>query len=311
MSNSPTKLTNPSIKSQATVHLYPNLEFTIGFAPSKRAVEQLALNRLVSCQKSEHATRKYNLTGITSYGRRSLRNASYLLAKKYTHRKLGFYTCTLSSVSKESLKILIDNWSDISHRFFQELQRYSINTKGQKYEYLYCVELQLKRSQRVGLPIPHIHWLAPAFVRRTNKFIISADKIRDIWASVVSYYISEDCSYESSIDCQLVKADAGRYLSKYISKAATKGTTDYFLNTPYPFTCRYWGMSEALGRQYRGSIKKYEFDKAQRFVDICFLEVQELLEYSFPIEIINKDGNFIRVGYVGKLNVKGLTFVHG
>jgi hypothetical protein len=70
-------------------------------------------------------------------------------------------------------------------------------------------------------------------------------------------------------------------------------------------------MSEALGRQYRGSIKKYEFDKAQRFVDICFLEVQELLEYSFPIEIINKDGNFIRVGYVGKLNVKGLTFVHG
>ncbi len=305
----PLNLTNEKYQSQYSAKVYPNGEFTVGYVP-KRKNEENPPSRFISSPKSEQVKKVYGTNGITSYGRRSLRNGVYLLKRRYTNKNLGFYTATLPSVSIPFLKKLIANWKDITHRFFQELRREAERLGIEDFDYVYAIEIQEKRSRSAGLPIPHIHWVAPAFMLNSRKFIFSANKIRDIWARTVSHYIGTGFNYEASIDSRLIKKDVERYLSKYISKSSTKNVQDFSNASGIVFASRYWGISKRLQELYLSKIV-FDSDKiAKNLVMISSLCLKEAYEYMFEIMVSITPEVELRMGYVGRLTKLGESLIY-
>jgi hypothetical protein len=119
----------------------------------------LDLPLLVKSPKSSQEKRgRYGKHGITGFGKRFVKNACILLQQRYGKRRLGFATATLPDMGVSSLKVIISNLSDVVRRFYQKLRRIC-EKRGCQFIYVGVVEIQEKRFQTSGLPVPHLHFV--------------------------------------------------------------------------------------------------------------------------------------------------------
>lgn len=206
--------------------------------PSKES--SLGLSSVSNYQ--EGATRKrYGLRGITLNGMRRVKLGAYLLHYRYA-RRLGFYTLTCPYTIATDIYEYNKNIAEISRRYFQFLRKLYIDA-GAVWSCVYVYEYQPIRYERDGIPVLHIHYVAPCYLPGTKEFILSADILRYVWGWACKQVLGIEADTEASIDAVVVKTSAAGYLAKYLSKGSC--VAEHFGQIcPSQVPSQWWGMSQ-------------------------------------------------------------------
>lgn len=245
--------------------LYPNGEFGIGYIPKKQksAEERRQERGIVQGYQSflegrpyflengeilfdttdmvtllepnldgspelSQSPKRYGLKGISSYGRRVVRNIGFMLQQEFGKRRLSMGTLTIPSLSPDAMKVICSNWAGIQKKFFQECKR-RYKRLGLPWKYVSVTEIQPKRweeRREVGL---HIHFLFPSFrLYKRGMFSLSHDWTRRTWKRIIENTLNthllgggdDNVIPLPMYNCEPVRKDAAGYLAKYMTKGS-------------------------------------------------------------------------------------------
>jgi hypothetical protein len=341
---------------QVSAHIYPNGEFGIGYVPPvKKTVEDKRQDKNFICgrkfdwedrkveledgsilydftdkgmlpsspllrldlgSESSQPKKKYGLKGITSYGKRILRNAGHIMDEKYAgifnaYPQMG--TLTLPSVSDERFRLIAVNWHHIVRRFFQQCKR-KYNCAGKVFDYAACTEVQPKRweeRREVGL---HLHFL---FVAQKGKlgWILPDNYVRDLWrAIIVSIIGEEDIPGTLQYERTQVSVSGSAYIAKYASKGAefiqeiAKEKGEDFI------VSQWWTASQGLKKQIKRFTIHSRSTQAELLLYLCKANVSCYIRYCREAILEVKtsdltsacaDGYKILLGFGGMLTDEG------
>lgn len=167
----------------------------------------------------------YGTHGITSFGRKFVKNGSLLLEQHFGRRRLGFVTCTIPSLPEELHKRLNGKWGEVVRRFFQKLKR-QLAKISKPLIYISVSEIQEKRFHNSGIPAPHLHFVYVCRSSRNSRYWLYICQIHRAWNAAVREGIAL-CGYPftmsplpgwGSVHAKTVRKSAGAYLGKYVSK---------------------------------------------------------------------------------------------
>jgi len=197
----------------------------------------------------ENSVRKrYGLKGITLNGARRVKLGAYLLQRRYGKR-LGFYTLTCPYTIATDIFEYNKSIAEISRRYFQALKKV-YEDASVVWSCTYVYEYQEERYERDGIPVLHLHYVAPCYYPGTKEFVLSADLLRYLWAWACKQVIGKECDPSASVDAQVVKKSAAGYLAKYLSKGG--GTYKYLAETcPSQMPGQWWGMTANVRKAIR------------------------------------------------------------
>lgn len=154
--------------------------------------------------------------GITRESARTVRNAAFLLEKKFGKERLSFVTLTLPSVSLDESRLLSQEWHTVVHRVVDEIKR-DLGRSQLPQAVIGVTEIQTKRLARTGLAALHLHLLFVGRHRRSD-WAIQTERIDDIWQRVLSNRLNRTVVISSACNMQMVKHSAAGYLGKYMTK---------------------------------------------------------------------------------------------
>lgn len=262
----------------------------------------IGLSPLTNSHKNFKTDRKpRGSKGITGLGKRTIRNAAWMQQKIFGKKKLGFLTVTLPSFPDrpDIISALAWDWSELVRQFTQEFTR-AINRSGNQAIWAGCTEIQEKRLEKYGEVAPHLHIVYHAHNGNYDWFV-SADRIRDIWKSIIEtrithYFLEKmEVDTKAAIDCKAVKKDAGAYLGKYMSKGRQvtdkmkeKGMSDMIPSN-------WWHCCVPLRQAVKSLIGDVPQDVKRAISQGVNLVERGLMVYLFNVEIDGKT-----YGWVGK-----------
>lgn len=250
--------------------LWPNGEFTIGYAPCGGMERELTPREYaekwdtplgLSLPSNSHredviAQPKRGQKGITAYGKRVLKCAVWRMQRLYGKRSLSFVTLTLPSITFEESWYVSSNWSEILRVFYQRLIR-ELERRGLPRVYAGCTELQPKRSNREDHPALHIHFVVVGRWRQRGEWALSPADFRRIWAEAVSPYLSHSYSWGATENVQMVKKDVSAYLGKYLSKGIRVDKVPSPEGTGWSLPTAWYNVSLGLRQWVTGSVKRH------------------------------------------------------
>lgn len=201
---------------------------------------------------------KKGLKGISSYGRRMIRNACHLLEQEFGHGRVGFGTLTLPDLSSEDYQNVVGNWPKLVKNFTKWLKR-RLTFKGVTPMIGSVTEIQEKRYERTGKAYPHLHFVYPCRPRASCQWYVSASEIRVEWKRLVSALCASDYAFDAACDCTVIKKSVGAYLSKYLSKG-TIGLEEMLSNgLPESAISHWWGITKEVRSRIRaGTLRAAE-----------------------------------------------------
>jgi hypothetical protein len=213
-----------------TTHSYEGVKherhrFFSGYSPEPEPEKSASPLFIKASESSRKKEVKYGAKGITRYGRRFVRNTSLLHERFSGKSRLGFVTCTLPGVSEVVLRTLIEQWSEITRRFYQKMSR-QLAKLDVKFQYVGVTEIQEKRFKTSGLPCPHLHFVYISRADSRSRYYLFVCQIHRAWnqALVEGLRKSRDSALAlgdgiwGSVHAQRVRKSASAYLGKYISK---------------------------------------------------------------------------------------------
>ena len=223
---------------------------TFGLEPALAVREGEAPLGSSSVPISRTRSRK-GLKGITTHGKRMVRNGCHILEEVFGRGRCGFGTFTLPDLNLPDYAAVCTQWSDIVNRFTQEVKR-TLATRTEKTYIVFVTEFQEKRFEKEKRAYPHLHICYPARPQRDYNWYISASEFRAMWKQAVERCCLSSYCFDASVDCVVVKKSVGAYLSKYLTKGA--GDIARYLETGLPFGClgHWWGLTGEL----RSAIKE-------------------------------------------------------
>lgn len=183
---------------------------------------------LDSPPKSSQSER-YGLKGMTSYGKKMVRNGCFLLEGRL--KRLGeftqFSTLTIPPMGENEEQHICSKWSELTRKFFQECKR-QYKRHARTFHYVSVTEIQPKRwaeKRFVGL---HLHFVYNAMHERgTKNWVLTDTWVRDTWVRIINnalYNYAQEMEGEASPISWVsykrlpVKKSAENYLGKYMSK---------------------------------------------------------------------------------------------
>lgn len=174
-------------------------------------------------------TKRYGLNGITSLGKKMVRNGCYLVERRL--KRYGEYTqfstVTLPRLGEQHEKYICSNWSELVRKFFQELKR-EYKRHGRIFHYVAVTEIQPKRWKNQGFVGLHLHYVYNAIRKKnTKEWVISDTQVLEIWIRILNNTL-----YKSTLETGApplkvswvsykrvpVKKSAENYLGKYMTK---------------------------------------------------------------------------------------------
>ena len=199
--------------------VYPNGEFGIGRVEKKEFSELLGSSDATKSH-SEVERAKRGSKGISSYGRKMVRNACYLLERRYGRECLAFLTFTLPSMTREENEQVCAEWAEIVRITMQSLRR-KLRSVGLPGHIVGCVEVQPQRFERdKGMPL-HLHC---TFKAKKSKWVkgwpIQPAEYREIWRRAVCARVPSlrFSIWNAAENVKGVRKSAEAYLGKYLSK---------------------------------------------------------------------------------------------
>lgn len=208
------------------------------------------VHQTVEFSQEPHPSRKKCLR-MTSSMARNIRNACYVLEQQYTKDCLSFLTLTLPDLSKEGLQVCAENWGKMVDQFLKWL-RDRTESKGFPLEYVYCTEIQSKRSEKYGVQALHLHLLFRGKPGARKPWVVSPKQVRKAWARCIKSVCSEPFQVCSLENLQRVRRSAGAYMSKYLSKG-TRGSDPSGSTSDGLHFRGHWG---GMGRRLSQFIKR-------------------------------------------------------
>lgn len=209
---------------------------------------ELGLASVSNCHKE--VARRYGLKGISARGRTSVREGAYLLERKYG-RRLGFYTLTCPYTDDNSIYSYNQNINYIQRAFFQELKR-EYERKGCNWSYVSVLEIQGARYHDTGIPVLHIHYIAPCYQPGGYEWIVEADTLRRIWQRCLYNVLGGHAPVGASVDSSVVRTSAVGYISKYMSKGS-KETSFLAEVCPDQLPSQWWSMSQNVRKAIKAA----------------------------------------------------------
>lgn len=243
--------------------------------------------------------------GITKLGARTVRNAAFLLQKKYGRENLTFLTCTLPWLSETDEYEVGREWAEIVRIFNQSLGRL-LAAAGLPKTYVGCTEIQMKRyMERGGLPL-HLHIAFPGR-KRFKSWAISCDQLRAIWRNAVKARCPqyEFCQWGASVEAQMVKKDVEGYLGKYLTKgvatlgALTEDDPGLAEFLPRAWWCCSLNLKAAIAKRVAGG------NKTARKILQDIRSGDTRIAFSRVVELQMADGVVVPVAIIGKLSPEG------
>lgn len=217
-------------------------EQVLGRVLNKRRQARRA-EQLEASYYGENKRGRYGLKGISINGMRRVREGCYLLQRKY-HRRLGFYTLTCPYTVPELIWEFNKGIAEIARRFFQDCKKL-YEAENQVWSNVFVYEYQDARYQSSGIPVLHIHYVAPCYKRGTTEWVLTATEIRYLWMLSVAAVCGVESDTSASVDAQVIQTSAAGYISKYLSKG---GNTVHYLGeiAPSQLPSQWWGCTNNI-----------------------------------------------------------------
>lgn len=212
--------------------LWPNGEFTMGYAPGGGLESTLVLGPEEERSGEEHLDlamlsnshtdlaevgKRRGQGGLTSRGARMVRNAAEAMEDVFGIEHLTFATMTLPSLTYEDFWNVSSNWAEIVRVFYQRLRR-CLKKRGLSSAYIGVTELQPARTGREGIPALHLHFVFQGRSRGSRAWAIRPYMARAWWQDAVHLYCRGRYDFAHSENLQEVRESVAGYLSKYMSK---------------------------------------------------------------------------------------------
>jgi hypothetical protein len=207
---------------------------------------------LSNLRKNHKPDRGHN--GITSHGRRTVRQGAFLLEERIGKSDLSFLTCTLPGATLDECRTANENWGEIMRRFLQELKR-ELERKNLDPWIIGCTEIQPKRFARTGQPWPHCHLVFPG--RDGKNWAIRPARINLLWARCCKAVIGGglgDYLASTRIEVIKTKKSVGQYLGKYMSKGGEEINAMRERIADWPIPKAWHHCTHTLNQYIRGSI---------------------------------------------------------
>jgi len=231
--------------------------------------------------ESSQAPKKYGLKGITSHGRKMLRNAGHCLDVAFRSRygylcQMG--TLTIPSLEPERMRIICQRWGDIVRRFFQECKR-RYKKLRLPFHYCSCTEIQPGRwesRREVGL---HLHFLFVS-VKVSNNWSLPDQWVRDTWRRIMTKYSGcENVPKNLNYRRDAVKQSSAAYIAKYASKGSefVQEVADEMGEDCIP--SQWWSMSASMRKCIKDCTYRSRSEQAELLLHICRHELDEYLRY--------------------------------
>jgi hypothetical protein len=218
---------------EPTGRLWPNGEFTIGYAVGGGLEKETEFDDFIKgtlshvglslppnshSERDEGAVRR-GVKGLTSHGKKVLRNSVWRIQRIHGRGRMAFVTLTLPGVSFEQGWNISTDWARIVRVFFQRLGRY-FEKIGLPTQYAACTEMQPGRVGSEGHPSLHLHFVCVTKRRGERGYAITPGEFRWLWASVVGPMCPDIEFWGGVENCVAMKKDASAYMAKYLSKGS-------------------------------------------------------------------------------------------
>jgi hypothetical protein len=343
---------------QVSARIFPNGEFGVGFVPhrgisakdrryerdrryaidnaeiepttqispdgeriiyTRHYVQKIPDPKLGIGSESSHVRKKYGLKGITSYGRKMLRNAGDLLDKACANRynrRVVMGTLTVPSYSPDTMKAICSNWGDIVRKFFQRIKRHYARHRY-AFDYAGCTEIQPARLQNrseVGL---HLHFLFVAIRLGRGKWVLGDNLVRRVWGETIDHYLGQDdTSQNPNYRREDVSKSSAGYIAKYMSKGTeqVRQVVEEFGEEWLP--SQWWYMSAPVRKSILAHTIRSQGTIADMLLCICTNGMDEYYRYircsTLPTdanEFAQSHGcpSEIVLGYGGLLSARGAS----
>lgn len=249
--------------------LWPNGEFTIGYRLGGADEVELTLSEYedeckgrigLSNLANSHSDMleekpRRGQNGLTSYGKRVLRNSVFRMQRLYGKKSLAFCTVTLPSCTYNQAWNISSDWARIVRVFFQKLGRH-LESVGLPKTYVSVTENQVERSEGSDAPFLHLHFLIVTRKRGHKEFLVKPGEIRWMWASVIGPHMPEVEFWGAVENMQVIKKDASAYMAKYFSKADPNSSPVMSSETGWSLPTAWYNVSAPLRRWVKSNVRK-------------------------------------------------------
>lgn len=192
------------------------------------------------------------------------------LEGKYGRHRLSFLTLTVPSVGEDLRGKIQERWPEIVHRMVDAIKRI-LRRSGIEADCVFgCTEIQLKRSEKEGWNVPHLHLVFIGSRRANRGWVTTPARIRAIWRRVLFNAVGEfDADFRAAENLQRVRFSAARYLGKYLSKGSSKSLSKTSDGSWHPSD--YVVCGRRFRREYRrgtssgSDVAEYILELARRY----------------------------------------------
>lgn len=268
-----------------------------------------------SQELSRKESKPYGENGITSYGKKVVRNGAILLEQKYGRKKLGFVTCTLPGMDERECFEVIERWSEITRRFYQKVKR-QLAKVDKPFIYTGVTEIQEKRFKKYGVAVPHLHFVYVCRDSTRSLPWVYICQLHRAWNEALGECLdsfgvdkrSGVCRKLGSVHAKTVRKTAAGYLGKYLTKGVkiVKAMKDKGYTR---FPKQWWTACMQTKKMFKESIIKIPMHVCNALFYNCqaFSESKHILSYAHvSIEV----GDVQRtVGLSGILSEKGYGLI--
>lgn len=278
-----------------------------GIVSEEKTIVEKESSLGLSAERNHHKPdrARYGLGGITPNGRSRVYEGASLLHRRYRGR-LGFYTLTCPYTDGSLIYEFNRNISEITRRWFQELRRWYGKYKI-TFSYVAVLEIQPERYEESGVPVIHIHYIAPCYRPGTWEWILSATEIRYLWMRTLSTVLGVEADTASALDAQVVKKSASGYLAKYIAKGYSP--CEWIASiAPSQLPKQWWSMSANV----RAAIKKLTTQISQALAEWWFggnnFSEGDPFHLTYRRDIyVQWKGQELRVGMSAQMSAEGVA----
>jgi len=221
---------------------------------------------------------RLGLQGLTDYGAGRIEDLCALFNRE--NRCFAFWTVTLPPAAAAAMEMKGIPWSKfqdtIRRRFGEALRRASRSGRSRRAAagrippWLFVVE-----AQKNGRP--HLHFVFRARWHSGAQWFLSRRRLDGLIANALAALLGHQVEVGSAGNVQRVKRGLGRYLSKYLGKAAGTSQVDLIFRGGYGLgmvPVRWWGCCD----QCRLLLMRYTFPLPNILANLLSLRRAELQE---------------------------------
>lgn len=172
---------------------------------------------LVNASNSHKTPRPRGLLGITTYGRRSLKSAVWLLENNFKHLPLTFATLTLPPLDRPARQALSGSWSEVLRQLIQWVNR-ELKGNGLPPLVVSCSEIQPERFEKTGEAYLHLHLVWPNRAKKSGSWGVDVKRLRAFWHSLIERQAGITLRQPPNVKILPCTKSPGKELGKYLSK---------------------------------------------------------------------------------------------